>query len=773
MAAKDKLSGPDSSAGRAQARNWTGALGAAGTYFLTGFLMSAARIAGTAAPFGAAVVAQAGAGLNGVASLAGACLGYLAVGGLAWGIRYAAACVLIFTVGFIFIDSRVRGRVWFMPACAAAIMAATGLLGGLSSGAEPAKLIVPALAEAVLSAGAVCFFREALSTAERTTEAAVKRHDAAVIVFAACALMALSRLNIMGVISVGRVLSLLLVMTCALKGGSLAGAGAGTAFGLAMDAASGLAPVYTMVYAFAGLISGMFSRFGRLSYVVSFILADALAVLCAWSWTERLDALFEVFAASVGFMLLPPGLLARVGALIQPLSAGMGESGLRKYASRRVEGIARAFDDVSAVARRNSEFVNDNDIARVFDRAADAACMRCKRRDECWVKNYMETLDALNQATAAMTERGLLEAEDIPEWFRDKCTGLAAFVAAVNAELRASAGRRQFRARMEESRSAAWSQYEDFAEILIDVARELGSLNGADPLAERRLMRYLRSQDIEADAAVFRDSTGRLRAVVESGKLSALTSDPAYLDELSAVLGVRLCRPNSSAEGRLTLLEAEPLAVSVGIAAMKKKGENVSGDRGTYFKTDAGVLCVILSDGMGTGEDAAAESVEAVEILERFLRSGVEPATAMKILNSVMLLRNGDEWGFATVDLMCVDLFTGETSFYKYGAAPSYVRTGKSVRRVTGESLAAGLMSGEGAAPDVVRMRLKPGSVAVIASDGVITGDDDAWLREQLRDEPDDKDMKSLAREVLRKAADEYGAGDDMTVLAVRVEARA
>ena len=126
-----------------------------------------------------------------------------------------------------------------------------------------------------------------------------------------------------------------------------------------------------------------------------------------------------------------------------------------------------------------------------------------------------------------------------PEWFRDKCTGLAAFVAAVNAELRASAGRRQFRAKMEESRSAAWSQYEDFAEILIDVARELGSLNGADPLAERRLMRYLRSQDIEADAAVFRDSTGRLRAVVESGKLSALTSDPAYLDKLSAVLGVR------------------------------------------------------------------------------------------------------------------------------------------------------------------------------------------------------------------------------------------
>ena len=408
MADRGRTGGSELPAKRGILTGKAGALGAAGVYFLTGFLMSAARFAGTAAPFGAAAVAQAGAGLNGVASLAGACLGYLAVGGMAWGIRYAAACVLIFTAGFIFIDSKLRPRLWFMPVLTASVMAATGLLGGLAAGDEPLELILPAVIEAVLSAGAVCFFREALSMGDRSTEASEKRHDAAVIVFAACALMALSRLVIMDVISVGRTLALVLVMTCALKGGSLAGAAAGTAFGLAMDAAAGGVPVFTMAYAFAGLVSGMFSRFGRLSFVLSFILANGLAVFCVWSFTQRLDALFEVFAASVIFMLLPPSLLARIGAVIQPLSAGLGESGLRKYASRRVEGIARAFGDVSEVARRKSEFVNDNDVARVFDRAADAACIRCKRRDECWVGGYMETLDALNQATAAMTERGLI-----------------------------------------------------------------------------------------------------------------------------------------------------------------------------------------------------------------------------------------------------------------------------------------------------------------------------------------------------------------------------
>ena len=44
---------------------------------------------------------------------------------------------------------------------------------------------------------------------------------------------------------------------------------------------------------------------------------------------------------------------------------------------------------------------------------------------------------------------------------------------------------------------------------------------------------------------------------------------------------------------------------------------------------------------------------------------------------------------------MSIDLFTGETLFYKYGAAPSYVRTGRTVRRVRSENLAAGLAVGE------------------------------------------------------------------------------
>ena len=121
---------------------------------------------------------------------------------------------------------------------------------------------------------------------------------------------------------------------------------------------------------------------------------------------------------------------------------------------------------------------------------------------------------------------------------------------------------------------------------------------------------------------------------------------------------------------------------------------------------------------------------------------------------------------------MTIDLFTGEAVFYKYGAAPSYVRSGKTVKRIRSETLAAGLQSGAEAMPDVVRLRLKPDTLAIIASDGVIAETDDGWIRTLLA-EFDGEDTKSLARETLQTALHQYGRGDDMTVLAVRIAGRA
>lgn len=745
--------------------------------FALGMVLAAVPLLDGCGPFGVAAAAQAGGQLAGLFCAAGASLGYLAAFGFQDGIKFVAAVVLVFTASYVFQDLKIYRTRWFMPLLAALFTLVICMLGAVTGNTGRA-VFFPILLQTILAFGSCWFFREALTPGERDTESAELRHMVSLTVLIACILMALSGASIAGVASLGRLLSVLAVMVAAYKGGALCGCGAGCALGLAMDIASYNAPFYAMAYAVCALVGGVFSRSGRLMYFLSFVLTGAVVMICGSAGGLRPELVIETLLAAVFFMALPNRLLNYIGSIVRPMRAVDGERGLRHYTARRIRRMGEAFRDLyDTVNGAIAAEPNDEDVSRVFDRASELVCSRCKHKSRCWHSEYMDTLTVFNDAVPCIRDRGLLTKRDLPGHFIEKCTNPDALVNAINGELRAQMYRRQFRAKLLENRSAAYGQYLDVAEVLGEVAEELQNSYGPDYLAERRLSRYLGGIDLDADISVFRDRVGRLHIVLESVKLGTLLREPGYLDKLSGAVGVRLCRPVSAeadAEGRVTLMEAEPLSVSVGIASLKKKGESVSGDRGTYFKTEQGVLCIILSDGMGSGESAAKESVAAVRILERFLRAGVDPAVAMKMLNSMMLLKNDESWGFATVDLMCIDLFTGEAAFYKYGAAPSYVRSGKIVKRIRSETLAAGLITGAGeeTMPDVVKLRLKPGNMALIASDGVIAETNDAWLRTLLAQHAG-TDTKSLARETLKAALKQYGCGDDMTVLAMRLDNRA
>lgn len=748
---------------------WVGML----VSFALGLILSTAHIAGSPAPFGLAFLAAMGYGSGGALCLVGCALGYFAAFGVASGTQLAAGCCLTFLTAY-FLRSRpfVQTR-WYPPLVSAAAYIPTRLVLYLLTGGVSLLLISRMALFLILCAGAAYGFDDLLRAQEpRTANAEICRNVSAVFLLA-CLLMGVNNLLLFDALSVGRALSVLILLVLGGTGGALCGASAGVILGIAMDVAAGDGVLFSVVYAAAGLLSGQFCKHRRGFFLSTFAAAYLLALFCVPLPALRIGASAELLLAVAAYLALPKKFVVAVGAFLQPMRAGSGESGLRRYVAGRVGGMAHAYQqlhDTASQAAAAGE--NDADAAKIFDRAADRVCCRCKLQQECWTRRALDTLNIMNDATRRIQTRGRLLPEDFPPYFRDRCVYLHEYTEVVNGELRLRAYRQRMQETLQENRTVLWQQYADFAQVLTNVSRELDSGYGADPLAEQRLIRYLRTVGVEADAAVFRESTGRLRVTIDSRYLRPLLELPDYLDKLSAALGVRLCMPEDGARGdSLLLLEAEPLAVSVGIASMRKKGEAVSGDRGTYFKTDAGQLCVILSDGMGCGESAADGSIGTVGMLEEFLRSGVSPTLAMKLLNSAMLLRDGENWGYATVDLMCMNLFTGEADFYKYGAAPTYVKSGGALKKLRCTSFAPGLEQESGKAPDELHMHLKPGSVAVIASDGVVSDGQDLWLRRLLNDF-EDGDMKTLAGSVVRAAIREYGRGDDMTALAVKVEVR-
>ncbi|MEQ2455748.1 SpoIIE family protein phosphatase [Flavonifractor hominis] len=745
-----------------------------GIRFLLGAMLSGAEIFGGYAPFGLGLVASSGSGVDGFCALLGACLGYLSFQGFAEGLRYVAACILAYSVAFAFFDVKAYRRAWFMPLAAAGMDAVTGFVYLSDRGWTPENVIFFGT-ELLLCGAATYFYRIAFTpwTGQREEEELTARQTVSLLILMGTLLITLSKITLFGDLSVGRTAAALAVMAAAYKGGIGVGATLGVAAGLGMDLAAGETPFYCMTYALSGVMCGVFHRQGKLAAALAYVLSNALGVLWTWQQGLQVSLLYEVFIASVVFLLLPEQVLRRVGAMVgQPPQRGTRERA-GAYVRQRLEDTAGAFRGLYESMRTSfgRPAPNDNDAAAVFDRAAARVCRRCPLQNACWQRDYISTFNALNDALPAMLERGRGEGGDFPAYFSNRCMHFSDFLSAANEELSALLCRRQYQSRLKENRAAVCRQYAELAGVLGAAAAELGAELVPDPVREKRLRQYLTAQGVECEVGAYYDEAGHLRIELEGAGLSAVRKSES-VEKISKLMNFPLRAVDQTRRDQLLLVQSEPLMAVAGVAARKKDGQTVSGDAGAWFKHDDGSLYVLLCDGMGSGVLAERESSLAVRLLEQFLRAGIRPENALKTLSSALALRNEEEaGGFTTIDLMRVDLFTGETGVYKYGAAPTYVKKGGSVQRITGSALPAGLAGGDGAAPDVTRLQLEGGDCVVLVSDGVCGTGADQWVRDRLS-AFDGGSPKDLAQALIDESGERVGAADDRTALVLKLVRR-
>ena len=188
--------------------------------FLLGALLSGAEIFGGYAPFGLGLVAASGSGIDGFCALVGACFGYLSFQGFAEGLRYAAACILAFSLAFAFFDVKAYRKSWFMPLAAAGMDGITGFVYLSDRGWSPESLIFFGT-ELLLCAASAYFYRVAFSPWKQKGEQASLSlpQAASLLVLAGTLLITLSQITLLGDLSVGRFAAAVGVMGAASTAG--------------------------------------------------------------------------------------------------------------------------------------------------------------------------------------------------------------------------------------------------------------------------------------------------------------------------------------------------------------------------------------------------------------------------------------------------------------------------------------------------------------------------------------------------------------------------
>ncbi len=192
------------------------------------------------------------------------------------------------------------------------------------------------------------------------------------------------------------------------------------------------------------------------------------------------------------------------------------------------------------------------------------------------------------------------------------------------------------------------------------------------------------------------------------------------------------------------------------------------GDYYSLLELGAGEQVIILSDGMGSGPRAAAESKATIVLLERLLEAGFGKEVVLRSVNSLLQLRTGTE-SFATVDMALIDLVAGEVELIKVGAVPSMVKRGKEVFIVGAPSLPLGILPRVGV--ESHQEALRPGDLLVMVTDGVGDSEEQpswaaAFLR-RMEECPPQIVADRIVEEALRRSGGRLR--DDLTVAACRM----
>ncbi|CAB1253571.1 Stage II sporulation protein E [Ruminococcaceae bacterium BL-6] len=742
--------------------------------FAAGLICSRAVVFGKYAPFGvAAVAASPYGGLWAV--LLGAFAGYLLPSGVVVPVRYIAAVLAAAAIRWTLSDlAKLRMHPFFAPLISMAPVLATGLAMGLVNGTD-AGGIAMYVAESLLSAGGAYFFARTVNLILKGKGfAALKQQEIACVTMSAgIVVLAFSGLTVGG-ISVGRVLAVIAILFAARYGGVAGGSISGIAAGVVLSLSTAGVSYLSGAYALGGLMAGVFSPLGRLVSASAFVVSNAIASLQVGNREAVLIGLYEVMAATVIYMLWPAESGSRLSAVFTQPYDMLHSDGLRRSVIMKLDYAAKALGSVSEsveeVSRKLAKICAP-DINGVYKRVIDDTCSRCGLRVYCWERNYSNTMDSFNHVTALLRENGKVTKEDFPKHFSDHCSHMAEITHNIDRQYAEFVTREAAERRVTQVRSVVADQFGTTSQMLSDMAHELELFERFDFSAAQRVSEVLRQCGvIPVDVSCRIDRFDRMSIEAEAAQLDRFHLNKAELTkQISRACGRTFETPCiSMAQGkyRIQMSERPVYRIQSGFSQHVFGNGQLCGDSHEFFLDGCGRQIAVISDGMGTGGRAAVDGAMAAGIMATLIKAGIGFDCALKIVNSALLAKSGDE-SLSTLDLAAVDLFSGKVELMKAGAAVSVLRKGGKAVTVDMPSLPVGILTEASLSHKTVS--LSAGDLIVLFSDGAVASGDD-WVRE-LVGEWKGEVPQELAEEILAQAIKRRSDGhdDDITVLVMRM----
>lgn len=469
------------------------------------------------------------------------------------------------------------------------------------------------------------------------------------------------------------------------------------------------------------------------------------------------------YLSGVNGVAVATGMLIAVYLLFIPFRKRLAiyktakSSAEKRAHDRRISRYAAAFSSLSSLfytVSDSTRVVSITDLNNGIVGVVERHCSHCDgcELDRCEISNYF---------TSEIRRNGVAVYSKIPIHLSSRCPNICAMARDINnlpvmRERESEKGLKQMA-----------DEYSAFSSILIDAAKR----QEADCSVDKELAKVIKSalNDFSIRCDGVRVVGDRRKEITVYGvDPEKITVSPNEISERIAELsGTAMSSPEFLLHDGYTLMKLHSVpALRVEFAKISeaKTGETVCGDTVSVFENDEKYFYCLVSDGMGSGRDAALTSRLSAIMLEKLLSVGAEKESALKLLNKALVEK--EEEVFATVDLLEIDRLRSRATLIKAGAAPTLlIRKGRSAL-IEARTPPAGIM--KNVIAEKKSFKLEKGDMVVMLSDGILqTGSENTLLPEKGL--PPMPSARALASKIIREAQKNCETADDMSVCVLRV----
>ncbi len=332
---------------------------------------------------------------------------------------------------------------------------------------------VLAIYSAITSAIFYLIFSEGLSTIiDYNKKSVISSEDLlATSVLLTVAISLLGDLSLFGV-SIRGILSVLMVMILGWKCGACIGATAGIAISIVLGIMGYGSAVMIATYGFSGLLSGVFSKYGKIGAGIGFILGNMILAFYANGSTEVIINLREIVVASVCLFFIPKSFTIFIENLFD-YDGSLTNREVKLFEKNtiyRLGAMSEAIENIAGEEIKEKE--NSSEEMQSFIKSLkESACQKCENYAKCWEKNYHSMYETVFNSIETLQENGEIKKENLLE--NSICENKELLVDGLNFSYQIYKVNQNWQQKMNEQRSQVYKQLKEMSSAIKNIKNDM------------------------------------------------------------------------------------------------------------------------------------------------------------------------------------------------------------------------------------------------------------------------------------------------------------